>query len=273
MTFSNNTAWIRKFTSYPFLSSTIMKSIANHIYVSGGNFNADSVSEGDIIYCDGYDLFAFIVAEKFIKKKYILITFLGASTMPGMYLSLLNSARLFRWFTTNLESFADERIIGIPLGMNDLDWYQYRKTDLQISQNIKDAALNLKRFSQRKINLYVNFATYTTPFRKVILQLLQRHAACGVLDAYFERSKSHKEYMMRMGESKFVISPPGRGMDCFRTWEALAAGAIPIVLSSDLNHLYKNLPILIVQDWTQLTNLFLDNYIHKIFQSDTFSFR
>ena len=44
---------------------------------------------------------------------------------------------------------------------------------------------------------------------------------------------------------KFILSPPGAGFDCHRTWEALYLGAIPIVKTSSLDPLYKDLPVVI----------------------------
>jgi hypothetical protein len=51
----------------------------------------------------------------------------------------------------------------------------------------------------------------------------------------------------------FVISPHGNGLDCHRTWEALCLGCIPIVKTSPLDSLYDELPVYIVQDWSDVT--------------------
>ena len=59
----------------------------------------------------------------------------------------------------------------------------------------------------------------------------------------------------------FVVSPFGNGFDCHRTWEALVLGCIPIVKTSGLDSLYDNLPVLIVQDWTDITEKLLMNVI------------
>jgi hypothetical protein len=61
------------------------------------------------------------------------------------------------------------------------------------------------------------------------------------------------ESFRRMAECQFVVSPPGRGYDCYRTWEALAVGCVPIVLSSVNDDFYKQFSIMIVEDWTQVT--------------------
>ena len=59
----------------------------------------------------------------------------------------------------------------------------------------------------------------------------------------------------------FVASPSGGGLDCHRTWEALILGCIPVVKHSGLDQLYEDLPVLLIDDWSQLTQAFLlDNY-------------
>ena len=50
----------------------------------------------------------------------------------------------------------------------------------------------------------------------------------------------------------FVISPHGRGLDCYRTWEALLMGCVPIVKRSPLDRLYHGLPVAIVDDWREI---------------------
>ena len=45
----------------------------------------------------------------------------------------------------------------------------------------------------------------------------------------------------------FVISPPGNGPDCHRTWEAIYLGAVPVVLKAHLGRsLLEGMPILAV---------------------------
>jgi hypothetical protein len=52
----------------------------------------------------------------------------------------------------------------------------------------------------------------------------------------------------------FVVSPPGEGLDCHRTWEALCLGCIPILLSTPLDDMFEGLPVLIVKNWSDVTS-------------------
>jgi hypothetical protein len=57
---------------------------------------------------------------------------------------------------------------------------------------------------------------------------------------------------------KFILSPEGAGLDCHRTWEAVIVGIIPIVKSSSIDEIYQDLPILVVNDWNELSVEFLN---------------
>lgn len=51
----------------------------------------------------------------------------------------------------------------------------------------------------------------------------------------------------------FVVSPHGSGFDCYRTWEAILMGAIPIVKRSPIDAVYAGFPVVIVDDWSEIT--------------------
>ena len=51
----------------------------------------------------------------------------------------------------------------------------------------------------------------------------------------------------------FTVSPHGNGLDCHRTWESLALGNIAIVKKSSIDALYEGLPVVIVEEWDQIT--------------------
>lgn len=63
-------------------------------------------------------------------------------------------------------------------------------------------------------------------------------------DVLFEQLKTHR----------FVISPPGNGLDTHGTWEALLCGCIPIVPRSDLDPVFENLPVWLVDSWDEVTD-------------------
>lgn len=66
---------------------------------------------------------------------------------------------------------------------------------------------------------------------------------------------SPKKYREMISNSAFVLSPPGNGADCHRTWEAIYLGAIPIVLKKYWPFGHLDLPVLAVEDWSEIPKL------------------
>ena len=73
----------------------------------------------------------------------------------------------------------------------------------------------------------------------------------------------HDDYVRNLLEARFVASPQGNGRACHRDWEALYAGAVPVLdwdASQHMAALYDGLPVLRVKDWRDVTRPLLDAY-------------
>merc|ERR1712217_251906 len=65
-------------------------------------------------------------------------------------------------------------------------------------------------------------------------------------------------YTEQLINSTFVFSPDGQGHDCYRHYEALAAGAIPVVDDSwFLRRVLTGLPAVFVKNWSSVTPTYL----------------
>ena len=90
---------------------------------------------------------------------------------------------------------------------------------------------------------------------------------------YYETTKINRNLSWKNQiEHAFVVSPQGNGYDCHRTWEALILGCIPIVKKSAIDVLYEDLPVLIVNEWKDVTAELLHDtvecYKNKVFNFD-----
>lgn len=67
---------------------------------------------------------------------------------------------------------------------------------------------------------------------------------------------NRSQYRLLLLETMLILSPPGNGMDCHRTWEALYLGAVPVVLEGCLaSSLLEDLPIIAVNSFAEFLEL------------------
>jgi hypothetical protein len=75
-----------------------------------------------------------------------------------------------------------------------------------------------------------------------------------------------------MSKLSFVVSPFGHGFDCIRTFEALCLGCIVIMKKSFLDFIYEDLPVLLINEWTEINPALLqktlDEFKDKQFNYD-----
>jgi len=137
----------------------------------------------------------------------------------------------------------------IPIGIPPGSFNNFHGT--YIYDNIVENAKINERIV--KFPFYLNFDLTTN--------IIQRKLALenfAPLDDTFipKRRLSHQEHLKAISESQYVVSPPGAGADCYRTWEAIYLGAIPIVLEEYWPFKHLDLPVLVVKSYAD----FLVNY-------------
>jgi len=211
-----------------------------------------------------------------ITFKFILVSGDCDETIPydsiskPEFLKLLHNPYLVHWFSQNIV-VTHEKITIIPIGLdyhtmtreNSLgpktNCFLQEKTLLQIHANAKP-------FYERHHKCYANFQfsmnnKYCFDRRDALAQIPE------TLVVYEKNKIDRITTWNKQTEFAFVISPFGGGLDCHRTWEALVLNCIPIVKSSSIDHLYKELPVLIVKDWSTLSQELLEStiidYKHK----------
>jgi hypothetical protein len=101
-------------------------------------------------------------------------------------------------------------------------------------------------FSSRNIQILASFSLHTNlRERSKAVNFVKAHKSVFQMQSFSTPAK----YRELLRQSQFVLSPPGNGADCHRTWEALYMGAVPIVLKKFWPFQEINLPVLIVEDW------------------------
>lgn len=133
---------------------------------------------------------------------------------------------------------------------------------------------NLYDKEMKKNLLYFNFTSQTTGTPLYSHHKNIRNNIKNNLSKHFEwiNNQPFEEYIETLKTYKFCIAPPGRGIDTHRCWEALMVGTIPIVESNTLNNLYINLPVVVVTDWSSITEEYLIIRYQKIIKEQNYDF-
>lgn len=187
------------------------------------------------------------------KIKHSIILILIEADIIKIPKDILNNPFVSKIFQWNKEINHD-KISCIPIGLNN---------DRQLAVLLKSN----KNIQKEKLCL-INFSVDSHPVRRKISEnseLMKISTRMNYLPpekTYHIRTYSdgklpiditNSNYYNELGKYKFVLSPRGGGEDCHRTWEALYMGCIPIVLSSSINEIYDELPVLVVNCWSEIT--------------------
>ena len=106
--------------------------------------------------------------------------------------------------------------------------------------------------------LYVSHKEDSHEERTGIKELF-RNNTWAIVD---EHRVSYKDFLFRLKQCKFMICPRGNAVDCHRNWEVLYMRRVPVMKrDSYLEQLFKNYPVLWVDDFAEVTQtMLMDNY-------------
>lgn len=223
----------------------------------------ESIADGNVVYVTTSQLPAFVDRIlPAVKSSFVLVTGDSDVAAPGdvsrrwripeRISGLLADPRLIHWFAQNCDRRHPD-LTPIPIG---LDYHTLSKRDQSCrwgpsqTPGEQDAELGrireaLPPLADRPLSCLANFQFSLFGDRITCLRAMYDKPFLHPQPRYLPR----REVWWTHGECSFVLSPQGNGMDCHRTWEALALNTIPIVRSSPLDPLFENLPVMIVEDW------------------------
>ena len=199
------------------------------------------------------------------------------SMVKELHDKLLAYPKMIRWMTKN-PSICHPKLTYIPMGpkwqYQSWDFFGEDKTPILDVLHRHCTTPSELFYSEKSKLVYVNFDVNTTmnPFyiqhtniRNVLLKWCK--------DQGFEKSASStfEGYLKELKEYKFCMSPPGCGIDTHRAFESLMVGTIPIMISSPLNSMYEDLPVLIVNRISMITQSYLEEQYERI-KKKTYNF-
>jgi hypothetical protein len=194
-----------------------------------------------------------------LRRRIVLATgdsVIAVSKVPPDVVSALEHPNILHWFAQNCDR-TGARTSPLPLGVDFHTlserpyWGEPMASPVEQEQLILTLRRNLPPIRERIPLLYVDFAWKSLRYggRRHLVSALRRK-----VHTFFQPRRLARSAMwMERGRFAFVVCPHGAGLDCHRTWEALALGHIALVPSSPLDPLYQGLPVIPVERWDTIT--------------------
>jgi hypothetical protein len=204
---------------------------------------------------DWIELFKNKILPK-INYPFKLITHNADRPCPSGNLDLLNDEKLVRWFGMNCD-INHNKLQPIPIGLANEKWTHGNKEILieVIKQNI-----------EKKKLAYCNFDISTNFNKRNDVHGLIKNKNFIDVDP---TKLPFQNYLQKLSEYKYVISPPGNSVDCHRIWESIYLGVIPIVEKHLCHDYWNDLPILFVNSFNDINEKILnENYETLISKSN-----
>lgn len=262
----------------------------------------DNFETGDIIFADNYYMKDFKKDFSDIKKPFILVSVDSDNTAPygdfnNKCEDILDHPFLIKWFSINV-GIHHHKLSPIPIGIckdipfivydpnNDdfyMGWTIHHNTHLSkdILYHFMDYDNNNLRnnFIEDKQHLLYTRMTIQNSqnnlheYKNIRKNILNSWESKGLPIQYDKLNQL--AYFKDLRNYKMCLSLPGAGLDCFRTWECLFLGVVPIVLKTQGNNtLFEDLPVicLTLEELENITtDILYEHYIKvlkKIFKNE-----
>lgn len=227
------------------------------------------IRDGDLVWVRLTWLGSFVrQVVPFVDGRFVLVTGDSIQSVPSDVReaaeALLNDRRVIRWFAQNCKG-CQGGLLPLPIGLDFHTvsekpyWGEEVSSPADQEREVKAIGASLPPVESRSRKVYLDFVAMATNYggRAAIAKSFANNPC-----AFFQQERlSRSEMWRRRGDFAFVVSPPGWGLDCHRTWEALVLGHIVLVPASPLDRLYMGLPVVSISDWNEVTPAKLDMWV------------
>lgn len=180
--------------------------------------------------------------NNFLDRKCIIIAHNSDATFGQEILQYI-PRNVEKLWCQNYNYIENEVVKSLPIGLERVRWFPEQKKQEKLYEIMNS---DIKRDKL----VYMNFNPNTNPERNKIFNLLKDKVDYEMIG----NGGDYSNYLRKLKEYKYIISPPGNGIDCHRNWEAIYCGCIPIVLDSHFTKsMYSDLPVLIIKDYSDIT--------------------
>lgn len=223
------------------ITGDAFRAYADHIYDEESTLNPTLIRPRDTIFVKGDHLADFFTqVHGKIDVPYLLITHLSNMPVPGAFIPYLEDEKLLAWFGSNFDGTPHVKFHSIPRGCANTNPLN---SPIEVLRKVQEKKMAKEHLAHMGITLQTNYAE-----RWPVFKLFAQKPW-----VYRTVKKTFEEYLADVAASWFEIAPFGATPDTHRVWESLYVGTIPIVKTSSADELYRDLPVLIVKDWKEIT--------------------
>lgn len=200
------------------------------------------------------DLDSFVAAAlPTIKRPFVLVTSDGDVSVPSELRAntvnaLLSCRWLVAWYSQNHDGSGGPKLAPLPIGL-DLHTPRPFSSPRKLLNDLARIRATRREPGEQPLRVFCDIGLSLASARRVqAIQTLRGSAHVEIL----QRRVSQRAIWQRYASYPFVLSLEGSAVDCHRTWEALYLGSIVITMSSALDVLYVGLPVVIIQDLSEI---------------------
>lgn len=224
------------------VNSDAFRALCDHAFWHNAEPQENSqFRQGDVVFCKIDEVWRLFRALRRTRKRIVLVTGEGDKPVtPELWMQ--KPPQVFHWFGTN--HFVDDPAgTSLPLGLGNAGG----------TATLEWETLRGRADTERGRLLYANFRAGSNPeVRGPLLDWLAESPQAWITRESHGAGGGMKGYLKRLKDHHYVLCPPGNGEDTHRMWEALYAGAIPVVRESVAMREFRDLPIFFIKDLRSL---------------------
>jgi len=243
-------------SSYPYMSGDSFRTLAQHVYGDPDiRLDPASVKKGDVVFVKADKVADFMRdVHPRIGERYVAISHNSDAIIDASWLPYFDDPKVIRWFGQNA-TVSHPKLVPLPIGLENLHWHM--NGEVSVFHKVSEESKRKNIFKKFRI-LYAFTARTNEAERLPALESLAKNEMAD--DMKKARGSDGlpglPEYANILNGYALVASPPGNGIDCHRTWEAMYLGVLPIVKRSPAMEYFRSigLPLWIIDSWDEVPN-------------------
>ncbi|MEX2217565.1 MAG: hypothetical protein WD749_02300 [Phycisphaerales bacterium] len=196
---------------------------------------------------------------------FVLFTANSDDIVGEKHRRIADDPRVQAWFTVNA-GLVHSKVHPIPIGIANPGW---EHGDVSHFNRIRAEAIPRTRLFYANYALRTNRAERERCLAETGIPLAQTEGdgwqgfGGGREMGGYPQPLPFERYLRDLASTFFCISPHGNGIDCHRTWEALYLGAIPVVTRSRLTDAHRDIPMIVLDDWSDFRSINFSPELHQ----------